>query len=444
MVLENINFLFKKQNLDKPSASTEARVEDIALFGAKKSDARVDGQMFNYSSSDTELEGFTRTTPQTDDNQPATSEFATLVLDKPYKKGKIVKNFTNILKQETIDEKAKLEIMKSVKSINADNFSSVLRESETILGVNPPILKILNSNAFSTQEKKEMLQHLMQQGIARAEKDGVHTEDFIDKLKANVDKFGEKSTNNDKAFIVADFRKLVDRNKPDKSPVKTNGQVDRRTSQGKAGDCWFLATINAYTSSPEGKKYLNECISKDEATGNITVTLKGVNKTYVITQEEINDHTNYSSGDGDVRAFEIAAQKFFEETPISRKADVYGNSSNIGLLFLSESKNIAFTRDKDEIKEFTDRMASDRNFKPVAVTAILSSSAGPVFEGVLPDGQTKVTVGSGHAYTLAEVHNNDVYLIDPNNSDERIKISLDQYLAFFNNLSYVDLNDKTK
>ena len=81
---------------------------------------------------------------------------------------------------------------------------------------------------------------------------------------------------------------------------------------------------------------------KVNSDGSVTVTLKGVNKIYTISKEELESNIQLSSGDGDVRALEIAVNKYFEEERgVRDRLDINGNWMTTAYTILVGDNNIA-------------------------------------------------------------------------------------------------------
>lgn len=103
--------------------------------------------------------------------------------------------------------------------------------------------------------------------------------------------------------------------------VKTNFLTKFFKSDGKAGEfsqsplvgnCALLSTLKSLSSVPEGAKCIKDAISKDTASGNLLVSFKGVGKTYKISDTELYGAA-VSVGDADVRAIELAVNKYIKE-----------------------------------------------------------------------------------------------------------------------------------
>ena len=102
-------------------------------------------------------------------------------------------------------------------------------------------------------------------------------------------------------------------------PSYPNGKVDEGFSQNTTGDCWLLAGIISVLRKPQGKKMLDNLLTVDNEKRQVTVDLKGVNKKYVISFDEIAASNHLVLGDGDIRAIEIAIDKYLKQEAYSGK-----------------------------------------------------------------------------------------------------------------------------
>ena len=164
--------------------------------------------------------------------------------------------------------------------------------------------------AFNADKKKELIEHVLTQ-LEIAENSGLsrqYTKDIRDDIRKNMD--------NGKHIMTESLR-LHSRvtNFINKPTTKANGKFDSDFKQGGTGDCWLLAGLISIIKKPEGKKALESLIKADNS-GNVTVNLKGAGKVYKITAEEIEKLGHLSKGDGDIRAIEIAMDKYIKETGI--------------------------------------------------------------------------------------------------------------------------------
>lgn len=130
-----------------------------------------------------------------------------------------------------------------------------------------------------------------------------------------------------------------------KDDVNINKAIES-SKQGKLGDCYFLAQINALAGTDFGKKAIKNSI-KDNKNGTYTVSLKGANKKYTISKQEIlyaksltqDGSKVYAQGDDDVVLLEIAFEKYY--------TDIQGYASN-QFIKNSETKLIHVQNKKNE------------------------------------------------------------------------------------------------
>ena len=98
---------------------------------------------------------------------------------------------------------------------------------------------------------------------------------------------------------------------PKEELINTDGCIDT-FKQGNTGDCYLLAGIESLSNTEEGKQIIKESI-KRPFWGGVSVTLKGVNKTYYFSAQELLEAKQLSKGDDDVLAIELAFKKYREE-----------------------------------------------------------------------------------------------------------------------------------
>lgn len=135
-----------------------------------------------------------------------------------------------------------------------------------------------------------------------------------------------------------------------------DGKIDD-FSQGTIGDCWFLSAVKELSLTPEGQQVIKESI-KSNNDGSVSIKFKGdlKCKSYTVSKEELTSRTEFSVGDADTRALEIAADKYYKD----RKSDL-GSSTpldeSLNLLIGSDSK-ITYAA---KVKGDGTRMSTDSN-----------------------------------------------------------------------------------
>ena len=97
--------------------------------------------------------------------------------------------------------------------------------------------------------------------------------------------------------------------------IKGNEELDGilgPTQQGKTGNCGFLTSFTSLNSTDYGREINENSISFDSE-GNIIVDFAGIGRQYKITRKELENAKIFSTGDPDLRAFELAWEKMLIE-----------------------------------------------------------------------------------------------------------------------------------
>ena len=190
---------------------------------------------------------------------------------------------------------------------------------------------------------------------------------------------------------------------------RANGKLDGHFVQGDTGDCWYLNAMNVIMREPGGLDYLNSLISED-SNGNITVKLPGVNRTYTITQSEIENSNFLSNGDRDARAFEIAADRYLNET--GYKPGEFDNGTKIGT---GGTDAIAWQMLLPPRTEIYSYGYFPQNFDMNQFNeegTMYGVSFKPGCYGTAPDG-VRYPITDEHAYTVLRSDSQYVYLQQP-------------------------------
>lgn len=237
---------------------------------------------------------------------------------------------------------------------------------------------------------------------------------------------------------------------------KINGIIEN-FSQGNFGDCFFLSQLKAISQTDVGKNILKNSISED-ANGNVTVELKGVNERYTFTPQEMKQaKLKYSTGDDDVRAFELAAEKHYEKT--GKTLESLGGTSNIAQLITGQSsktingnlreiilqlarkdgKNIndpnlysrsdltRIQKDKDDIRNLLNKMAEHPG--ELAATMGIKEEYANDASGLY----------AHHVFCIKRVEGDYVIFNNPWYPDKEFKISREKFINVAENVNYTDL-----
>ena len=215
----------------------------------------------------------------------------------------------------------------------------------------------------------------------------------------------------DKEKVEIDLRRLGNREIVENNTnfVEPNGKIDSSFRQGLYGDCWLIAGIIAIIETPKGKETLEKLLEYDKKTGDVTVHLKGVNKKYRISAKEIAAFNQLSRGDGDIRAIEIAIDRYFKEiayTYPSSFVDIEGNHTSAAFnVLLGNGELIGYKALKN--KDF-----NNKNYAYALGSLSLNSKNLAETE----NGEHKVKLSERHAYAIIKSDKDYVYLKNPNHS----------------------------
>ena len=223
-----------------------------------------------------------------------------------------------------------------------------------------------------------------------------------------------------------------------------NGKIDENFAQGITGDCWFLSCIKSITTNKNALDILNDKISVQKNGENITsVTVNIQGKDYVISYEELINANEYSTGDLDVRAVEIAANRFRLEN--GKRDLTFGGKTEDGfeLIFGKdniEAKNYYFYNG-DETSNYIKELQSGNYMSVIGTEPIYDYNE--EYYGIDEDGN-KIKIQCMHAYIAQKADDKYIYLINPWESNKVIKFELDKLDDAFGRASIIKLKNKSE
>ena len=327
------------------------------------------------------------------------------------------------------------ELMKCMEMIDENNVVSVVYKFSRNYD-NPSIYNAIARNVFiSSDARANALKHIKDMYMQAMKNMGIYTDDIDKAIDGHIDyeknKFGRmksKDIDKDMKFIYDRHRQRLE------GSVKlfqANGKIDAEFNQKRVKDCWLIAAIKSVSINPKGREMLEDLISLDDK-GNVTVKLKGVDKEYTISKEELEGSNEFAEGDLDVRAIEIAIRKYLQEigdhTNIFKKIKNRFSGAHIrprhydmhkGMHNLSTLYYILFgyslVSDTQPNKETIERIKSGE------YSIIVSSHS-----------YYKVKdFSKKHAYATTGADDKYVYLSDPYNTNENLKMTHKDFLKFF-------------
>ena len=264
--------------------------------------------------------------------------------------------------------------------------------------------------------------------------DNIDKNKYIDDIKTDM-----KLHEGNPKMLLVDLKRLFARNNcvEDRKVSKPNGKIDVNFRQGNTGDCWLVSGIVSCSYKPKGKEALESLLEVDEKTGDVTVTLRGVNKKYKLTFEEIQNANHLAAGDGDVRAIEIAFDKYMKEIAYSEEyanIDIQGNHEAYAyeVLFGNSVR----------VDEYKSTMAKDIN-KPNRIYSCGFSSMMIEDYNLLIGAFTnskgeKVNAITEHAYAVIKTDSKYVYLVNPHDSSDVLKCTHETMERLHPSLGYVE------
>jgi hypothetical protein len=306
---------------------------------------------------------------------------------------------------------------------------------------------IISKSTLPKEDRIKYLTHIKSALLDATKDAGVKYVDdistsFDKEVKYQMNKFGFANSD----FLDTNLNKLQRRTRAelkfDRPFVPPNGKVDNDFKQGATGDCWLLSSIKALANNEIGRKILDDSLKLDE-NGNTIVTLKGVGKSYTITPEELKGNVQLSSGDGDVRAIEIAVDKYFyEERGVNGSLDINGNNPTIAFSMLTGqgASNVAQQFAGYAEARFSDSQIDNfNNPKHIAVVSSQKDIKKTTYED--PITKKEGTLYCMHAYAVKGSDKDNVYVINPWDSEKIDSVPRKKFKEFFYRVYEFDLND---
>lgn len=231
--------------------------------------------------------------------------------------------------------------------------------------------------------------------------------------------------------LCIDILRYINREEVTEPPEisKPNGEIDLEQAQGKTGDCWLLAGCISIYKKDKGKEILESLIDVNKETGDVVVTLKGVNKKYTITLEEIENAVYLSGGDGDIRAIEIAFNKYMHENANEENSrnyvDINGNSTEFIYHILFGNSERIDKYDKDMNNKFND---PDKFYELGSLGFDIETGKYLDYDkdlkgAMIDEDGNPVDFVTHHAYAIVKSDENYVYLINPWDSSKLLRIT---------------------
>lgn len=287
------------------------------------------------------------------------------------------------------------------------------------------LLAEISNMDWLTQEKKdEYIDHIINCAIEHCSGGN------FDDIKRDI-----AEHRHDMRKLEVDLVRLINRGGyiPKNTEItEPNGKLDSSIQQGSTGDCWLVAGLYSISLNPEGAKYLESLVKKDETTGNYTVTLNPNGNPYPIsiTPDEIKNASHLSSGDGDMRIWELAFDKYFKEqaynsdSSINSVSDEKLDSNQYDITSDNLSTVISMLYGRG-VNYNTDLMTEDFNSKDKIYNISIAAPMGMELD--LPklltqDGES-INMLTDHAYSVVGSDEDNIYLVNPHDTSKTYIVS---------------------
>ncbi len=253
-----------------------------------------------------------------------------------------------------------------------------------------------------------------------------------------------------------------------------NREIEPTIQPEIQGDCWLLSDINSLCETDWGRQAIHDAIIPDEdGSGGVTIRFKGSpleQKDIHITAEQIEkarSSGNYSAGDDDMLAFELATEMTFREMVKSGlgervhddetlksygtkyrsfifagiktdKFDQYPISELLGIKtekidFWLLKEHPGAEKDIDKVLKFATQ--NKDNLSGWCDFALLDGYG---------DAESKDYIHGSHAYAIKNInYGKEVVLSDPHYSDYEIKVQWNTFIDLVKSITFSAKDDKT-
>jgi len=222
-----------------------------------------------------------------------------------------------------------------------------------------------------------------------------------------------------------------------KNTQSVDGELfDKYTQQGKTGDCWLLSSLITSVNNEQMKGLVENLVTIDEQNKIYTVTINGENYSY--TFEELGMAKDLSRGDADVRAFEMAVRDIESKrgqnfnnggTLYDFVVDITGgNTDDLDISrkdIMHGQVEKSFEQAMQEIKSGDYLIMCHSPYKNNDVT-VYDENGNKVIAVKDKDGTEHSFVG-GHGYAVLGADDEYVYIKNPWNSNQKLKITIEDY-----------------
>ena len=223
-----------------------------------------------------------------------------------------------------------------------------------------------------------------------------------------------------------------------------NGQI----KQGSTGDCWLLAGLNSIIAKPNMLKELEKLVKTDQKTGDYIVNLKGEKQTIRVTKNDLKEYTAIALGSEKVNAIEIAMDKYIrnkaykkiEQYPVVDDEFGYVSDVTIDANFSSFLWRTLFGDNYDLYDIKIEPSTEDFNNPDRVYEMHLNGSERYDVSGLAKsEKEEDYRIISRHAYSIIGSDENNIYLLNPWDSEDKITITRENFKKLNAGIEFYEL-----
>lgn len=208
-----------------------------------------------------------------------------------------------------------------------------------------------------------------------------------------------------------------------------NGEIDEAVYQGEIGDCWLVSAVLSMSYTDDGADVIkNNMFINDD--GSVVVSFPGADKEYAVTSDEIakenvisiTGKTEYSKGDDDMLALELAVEKIVDDKSVKTNYSLEDGGNPYYIFKLFDADNIKVASSKSEIKQALSYYEKNSDKCSMTLGVVDESVCGLL---------------ANHGYAVKSIDEDNIVLINPWDSTTEIKVDRDELISNSNNISIV-------
>ena len=241
------------------------------------------------------------------------------------------------------------------------------------------------------------------------------------------DLFSNGNYNNDVFLEVVQFLGYRKYENDGNNGVNVNGDIsDENTNQQSTGDCWYLASLISAMNNDEVNEAIKSLVTVED--GIYTVILDGKKYSYTLQQLGIADEL--SKGDADVRAFEMAMRtRMWSEGLRFQSNDLFTFAAAFAGNYGDNDSAYTSIHPGDDITKILEQIKSGNYLAQCGLESGENGKNDDIINSikVYDENGNEIDFKGNHAYSVVNADDEFVYLRNPHNKDQLLKISIEDF-----------------